>query len=123
MAKIKPIKQKDIPIYKQMIVRPDGIRIEGEWEYQEIIRTASNLILNQMLDLRGVLLQEKEKETITEEQWYAAMETMYNDFNNAATHILEAFMPDKELRPDITAEAIKQIEDGLIKEATEDGKD
>ena len=42
-------------------------------------------------------------------------EALYDEFNHAASHILEEFIPDKELRPDLTAEAIKDYEDKILK--------
>jgi len=43
-------------------------------------------------------------------------EAIYDNFNEAASAILANYIPDKELRPDLTAEAIKKMEDKIMKE-------
>lgn len=43
-----------------------------------------------------------------------AKEELYQAYNYQASNVLAAFIPDAELRPDITAEAIMQLEDEMI---------
>jgi hypothetical protein len=45
-----------------------------------------------------------------------AKEDLYQAFNYQASNVLAAFIPDRELRPDLTAEAISRMEDQLIDE-------
>lgn len=51
---------------------------------------------------------------LPEEQKQQGREALYDMFNVAASALLEAFIPDKELRPDLTAEAIIKMENELI---------
>lgn len=41
---------------------------------------------------------------------------IYDRFNLAASRVLEIFAPEFELRPNITVDAIKRVEDDLMKE-------
>jgi len=42
-------------------------------------------------------------------------EALYDNFNEAASTVLSQFMPDKELRPDLTEEAIKNMENEIMR--------
>jgi hypothetical protein len=44
------------------------------------------------------------------------MERIYGNYNMAASSLLDQFMPENELRPELTAEAIKRMEDIIMKE-------
>lgn len=52
---------------------------------------------------------------IPEEHRQTVKEAMYDNYNERASALLSEFIPDKELRPDLTAEAIKQMEDKIMK--------
>lgn len=45
-----------------------------------------------------------------------AREDIYQDFNMKASNVLASFIPDKELRPDLTADAIVRMENSLVEE-------
>jgi hypothetical protein len=50
----------------------------------------------------------------TAEQYPDLKEDIYDEFNHSASKILEEFIPDHELRPDLTAEAIKKYENEIL---------
>lgn len=39
---------------------------------------------------------------------------LYDAFNKAATHVLETFAPEYELRPGLTAQAILELENNIV---------
>lgn len=43
-----------------------------------------------------------------------AKEDLYDDFNMVASNVLASFIPDKELRPDVSMEAILKAEEDII---------
>lgn len=47
----------------------------------------------------------------TPEQLKAIKEDLYDKYNAGASNVLYLFIPDQELRPDLTVEAMKQAED------------
>lgn len=47
----------------------------------------------------------------TPEQIKALKEDLYDKYNAGASNVLYLFIPDQELRPDLTVEAMKQAED------------
>lgn len=47
----------------------------------------------------------------TPEQLKALKEDLYDKYNAGASNVLYLFIPDQELRPDLTVEAMKQAED------------
>ena len=56
----------------------------------------------------------------TEEEKRACAEELYDMFNLQASALLEQLIPDKELRPDLTAEAIMRAENEILDEAVPD---
>ena len=58
--------------------------------------------------------------TGAKDQSKEAAEALWDMYNVAASNTLSAFIPDKELRPDITQEALKEMlkaEDAFMKKA------
>lgn len=55
-----------------------------------------------------------------EEHKQAAKEELYDAYNQAASAFLEALAPDLELRPDLTAEAILEMENQLLEQKAEE---
>lgn len=51
---------------------------------------------------------------IPAEEQQAAKEEYYDMFNQAASAFLEAWIPEKELRPDLTAQAILEKENEIL---------
>ena len=47
----------------------------------------------------------------TPEQLKAIKEDLYDKYNAGASNVLYLFIPDQELRPDLTVEAMKEAED------------
>ena len=56
----------------------------------------------------------------SEEEKKACAEELYDMFNLQASALLERLIPDKELRPDLTAEAIMRAENEILDEAVPD---
>ena len=73
-----------------------------------------------MLDLTNVLLNvilaaaTKATEDAPEDIQQDVKEELYDIFNDAFTAFLETFIPDAELRPDLTADAIYAMENQLL---------
>jgi outer membrane lipopolysaccharide assembly protein LptE/RlpB len=59
---------------------------------------------------------------VPEQHTQQIKEALYDNFNEAASTVLTQFMPDNELRPDLTEEAIKRMEDVIMKEVIEEHK-
>ena len=57
---------------------------------------------------------------VPENEMTACREELYDLFNVQASMFLQALIPDKELRPDLTAEAIMQMENEILDEAVPD---
>lgn len=49
----------------------------------------------------------------------AAREEIYDDYNASASSLLMQFIPDKELRPDLTEQAILEMENKILDEHSE----
>ena len=80
----------------------------------ELINATSCAILNMM---KATI------DNLPEDQREEARGVMYDYYNNTASALLEAFAPDKELRPDLTAEAIMAAEDQLLDKKVAQFKD
>ena len=55
-------------------------------------------------------------EQVPENKQQELKEMIYDHYNESASALLQAFMPDKELRPDLTEEAIRKMEDEIMQE-------
>ena len=51
---------------------------------------------------------------VPEEHRQKVKEAIYDNYNESASSLLDTFMPDKELRPDLTEEAIRRLEDEIM---------
>lgn len=65
----------------------------------------------QLSYLRASINQFEQMPDITPEQLQALKEDLYDKYNAGASNVLSLFIPDKELRPDLTVEAMKYAED------------
>lgn len=65
----------------------------------------------QLSYMRSFIEQVKEKSDITPENLQNLKEDLYDKYNAGASNVLSLFIPDKELRPDLTVEAMKAAED------------
>ena len=62
--------------------------------------------------MKGFIKQvENSNPAPTPEQLKALKEDLYDKYNAGASNVLYLFIPDQELRPDLTVEAMKQAED------------
>lgn len=65
----------------------------------------------QLSYLRASISQFEQMPDITPEQLQALKEDLYDKYNAGASNVLSLFIPDKELRPDLTVEAMRFAED------------
>lgn len=65
----------------------------------------------QLSYMRSFIEQVKAKSDITPENLQNLKEDLYDKYNAGASNVLSLFIPDKELRPDLTVEAMKAAED------------
>lgn len=65
----------------------------------------------QLSYLRASINQFEQMPDITPEQLQGLKEDLYDKYNAGASNVLSLFIPDKELRPDLTVEAMKYAED------------
>lgn len=65
----------------------------------------------QLSYMRSFIEQVKAKSDITPENLKNLKEDLYDKYNAGASNVLSLFIPDKELRPDLTVEAMKAAED------------
>lgn len=73
----------------------------------------SSIFLNGILQVFNDIVNQQE----TEENKKECKEELYDMFNAQASTLLEVLIPDKELRPDLTAEAILKMENEILDEA------
>lgn len=86
-----------------------NVELSKPTSVQDILST---LLCGCLATLRSVVDKAREEEG--EEVALQVRDEMYDIFNTGASNILEAFAPDKELRPDITAEALLELENSYI---------
>lgn len=60
--------------------------------------------------------------TVPDNLKQSVTESLYDMYNASASHILEVFAPDIEMRPNLTAEAILQAENKILNENAEKNK-
>ena len=63
------------------------------------------------LDLMNNFIKQMSDSGAPEEHIKAIKEDLYDKYNAGASNLLYLFIPDKELRPDLTVEAMKEAED------------
>lgn len=62
------------------------------------------------------------KPTITEEELQTLKEDLYDKYNAGASNILYLYLPDHEMHPDLTVEAMKAAEDKYMSEVVKKQK-
>lgn len=92
-----------------LITTKKGVQIKSDTnatfdEMMEILLTATEGLMHNFAD------------KVPKRHRQILKERIYDNFNDAASNILDGFIPEKELRPDLTAEAIKRMEDEIMKE-------
>lgn len=83
------------------------------------IQTQGNPTLDEamrMLFTSALSIMKSAQANAPEGKHQQVTEMIYDSFNESASATLEMFAPDKELRPDITMEAIKRQEEIIMKE-------
>ena len=63
------------------------------------------------LDLMNNFIKQMSDSGAPEDHIKAIKEDLYDKYNAGASNLLYLFIPDKELRPDLTVEAMKEAED------------
>lgn len=63
------------------------------------------------LDLMNNFIKQVEDSGAPKDHIKALKEDLYDKYNAGASNVLYLFIPDQELRPDLTVEAMKQAED------------
>ncbi len=69
------------------------------------------ILFTLQLDLMKNFVEHVEKSGATLDQIKAVKEDLYDKYNAGASNVLYLFIPDQELRPDLTVEAMKAAED------------
>lgn len=100
------MKTKTQPQKKMFAITTDGAVVASDtFTVEEFLSATLNCTL-------GVLNATVAKTPPEERE--QCREAMYDLFNQSASALLEVFIPDKELRPDLTAEAIMKMENNLL---------
>lgn len=88
-------------------VMEDGRIVQNEpMNAQEMSGVMLNAVLNMLKYFVSIQDTEEEKKACAEE--------LYDMFNIQASTLLQELIPDKELRPDLTAEAIMEKENEIL---------
>ena len=82
-----------------------SMHTSGPISFEDLLSLTSTVILGYMNQIRDKAPAEH-KEAITN--------TLYDNYNFAASHLLEAYAPEKEMRPGLTAQAILEAENAII---------
>lgn len=88
---------------KTIVIQPEGVFTSEPMPIMEIVNITLGNLLGLTIHTTKDLTQEEK-------------EHLYDKLNDMFSYFLEQYIPDKELRPDITIEAIQEIEDRKIKE-------
>lgn len=71
----------------------------------------------EMLMSATLTIMEQAVQSVPEEHQRSVREKIYDNYNEAASRLLMTFIPDKDMRPDMTEEAILRMQDEIMKEA------
>ena len=74
------------------------------------VQEFSGILLNAILSVFIGVIERQE----TDEDKYECKMQLYDMFNLQASTFLEQLAPDRELRPDLTAEAIMEAENAIL---------
>ena len=88
-------------------------RMQHPMDIRDIIAVLATATLGFMRTLVGQVPPEA-KQGVTE--------SLYDMYNAAASHVLEEFAPEIEMRPNLTADAILRAEDKILNENAEKDK-
>lgn len=106
-------KQKEVHTMKMISITEDGGLMQSE---PMTAQDLSAMLLTGILNSFTYFVNKQE----SEEEKKACAEELYDMFNLQASALLERLIPDKELRPDLTAEAIMRAENEILDEAVPD---
>lgn len=99
-----------------------GLTITPELNFMEAMQLYTTLglhILNSYTKAAFTQLEDNPNLKTTKDKANAEIgikESMYDVFNQGASNVLSMFYPDKEMRPDLTFEAIQKMENQIIEE-------
>ena len=83
-----------------------SMHTSGPISFEDLISLTSTVTLGYMRQIRDNTPADKQAD---------AVNTLYDAYNFAVSHVLEAFAPDKELRPNLTSQAILEAENAIIR--------
>ncbi len=93
----------------------NSIRTEASeaMNIEEVMDVTLSAILGIMNDIKNSAKTKEDEDKVEE--------FLFNMFNEAASALLAQFAPTRDLRPDITADAIMELENKLIKNQQNNG--
>lgn len=83
-----------------------SMHTSGPISFEDLISLTSTVTLGYMRQIRDNAPADKRED---------AVNTLYDAYNVAVSHVLEAFAPEKELRPNLTSQAILEAENAIIR--------
>ena len=83
-----------------------SMHTSGPITFEDLISLTSTVTLGYMNKLKDAAPEDKKEECV---------DTLYDAYNFAVSHVLEAFAPEKELRPNLTSQAILEAENAIIR--------
>lgn len=72
--------------------------------------TLNNMLLTAVLSAMNAIMEQARRDHLPYKQKQELKEYLFDEFNMAASTLLATFAPDIELRPDLTEEAILEME-------------
>lgn len=86
-----------------------GVNFDGDWTIDDTLTALFTVQLECMKKFINSV-----EPTVSPETLQALKEDLYDKYNAGASNILYLFIPDKELHPDLTVEAMKEAEDNYM---------
>lgn len=83
-----------------------SMHTSGPITFEDLISLTNTVTLGYMNKLKDAAPEDKKEECVN---------TLYDAYNFAVSHVLEAFAPEKELRPNLTSQAILEAENAIIR--------
>lgn len=83
-----------------------SMHASGPINFEDLVSLTSTVTLGYMRKIR---------DNAPADQREAAVNTLYDAYNFAVSHVLEQFAPEKELRPNLTSQAILEAENAIIR--------
>ena len=83
-----------------------SMHTSGPITFEDLISLTNTVTLGYMNKIKDAAPEDKKEECVN---------TLYDTYNFAVSHVLEAFAPEKELRPNLTSQAILEAENAIIR--------